>query len=77
MFMPKCPQCGGKARSAEPNTAMSKHAANGWLGAQAAAGHPHPYMKLGVMAISLGREVYKRMPGGGRKACTHCGHEFR
>jgi hypothetical protein len=77
MFFPKSPCCGAKSESAEPNMINSKHAANSWLQQSAAAGHPHPYLKLGVVALSVGKQIYDRLPGGGRKRCTNCGNIFR
>lgn len=76
MFFPKCPVCGGKCKSVEPSHRYAKHGIDQWLKTQAAANHPHPYLKIGVTALVGLSEVYKRLPGGGRKQCTSCGHEF-
>lgn len=76
MFYPKCPVCGGATTSAETSTRYANHSFQGWLQQQAAAGHPHPYMKMGVSILMGASEVYKRLPGGGRKRCKSCGHEF-
>lgn len=78
MWMPKCPLCGGPTESIEPagidqtNRGMSSH-----LHTQAMLGHPHPLLKAINIGISVGRQVYKRVPGGGEKRCKNCGHEFR
>ncbi|RYM05719.1 hypothetical protein [Sphingobium cupriresistens] len=76
MFYPKCPQCGGKTTSAEPNNRYAKHAFGQWLQQQAAANYPHPYLKAAVGVVSAGNEIYKRLPGGGLKRCKSCGHQF-
>lgn len=76
MFYPKCPSCGGKVVTDEPNLRYAKHAFGQWLHQQAASNHPHPYLKLAVAACTGGFEIYKRLPGGGAKRCTSCGHHF-
>lgn len=77
MFYPSCPSCGGKSESREPSIQHSKHAFAHWLQQQAAANHPHPYLKTALALGGVGYEVYKRVPGGGEKRCTNCGHTFR
>jgi len=78
MFYPSCPKCGGETESAEPHG--MDHAGHGvghYLHHQATMGHPHPYLKAAHLAITLGRQIYKRVPGGGEKRCKACGHRFR
>lgn len=77
MFFPRCPQCGGKSTSNEPDLRYSQHAFAQWLQQQAAANHPHPYLKAAVAIGATGFEVWKRIPGAGEKRCTRCGHVFR
>ncbi|MDF7776033.1 hypothetical protein P1X14_12310 [Sphingomonas sp. AOB5] len=77
MFFGKCPGCGSSnITSAEPSTYTAKHSWNQWLQQQAAAGHPHPGIKAAVLATGAIYEVYKRLPGGGKKQCRDCGHVF-
>lgn len=78
MFYPACPKegCGGKSTSAEPSIRAGKRVVDGWLQQQAAINHPHPYVKIGVSVLVGLNEIYKRLPGGGRKRCTKCSHEF-
>lgn len=76
MFYPKSPCCGAKSESAEPHMLTGKHAANAWLQQAAAAGHSHPYLKLAVGALSVGKQIYDRLPGCGAKRCTNCGRIF-
>lgn len=77
MFM-KCPSCGGRAKSIEPD---GIDAVNNGVGQalrfEQMRHHPHPMMQLAHVAMTIGREVYKRVPSGGLKQCTGCGHEFR
>lgn len=77
MFYPKCPRCGGPSTSDEASLRYAKHAFAQWLQQQAAINHPHPWMKMAVMAGAAGYEVWKRVPGGGTKRCTSCGHGFK
>ncbi len=78
MFYPKCPRCGGKTESIEPDTIeyANRHMGHEvqW---QAMQGHPHPLMKALTVGIMVGRQIYKRVPGGGEKRCTDCHHTFR
>ena len=76
MFYPKSPCCGAKSESAEPNMIYPKHAASQWLQHSGAANH-HPYLKFALGTLSLGYQVYNRVPGGGEKRCTNCGRTFR
>lgn len=76
MFFPKCPRCGGKTQSAEGDAVaygnrQVKRFATGQM-----TGHAHPAAAVISTAISLGNMIYQRIPGGGRKRCTDCGHEF-
>lgn len=76
MFFPKCPVCGAKSESAENDTVsygnrQMKRFAGGHM-----TGHAHPIVGMVATAISVGNLVYQRIPGGGRKRCTECGHEF-
>ena len=79
MFYPNCPKCAGPVESAEPAD-FEKRSAVGqrWLMAQRMTGHRHPYLQAAALAITAGRELYKRVPGGGAKRCTNpeCGHRF-
>ncbi|MGA0546835.1 hypothetical protein ACO2Q1_16310 [Brevundimonas sp. VNH65] len=77
MFYPACAHCGGKTTSSEPSTRHANYAFNQWLKQQAAANHPHGYLKMAVLICNGGNEIYKRLPGGGEKRCTNCGHTFR
>ena len=78
MFYPRCPLsgCGGKSESNEPGLQYAKHAFTQWLGQQAAANHPHPYVKAALFVGTSLYEVYKRVPGGGEKRCKSCGYIF-
>ena len=44
---------------------------------QAVSGHRHPLIAAGVTAVSIGRFIWKRFPGGGEKRCKDCGHVYR
>ena len=77
MFYPKCPKCGGTSESIEPDDIdRANMRTKFWTHTEAAAGHSHPWMKAFSTAITIGRQIYKRVPGGGAKRCTKCGHEF-
>lgn len=79
MFYPKCPRCGSATESAESNSfELGKRGLDYWLHSQAMAGHPHPVLKAAGLAMTIGRQIYKRVPGGGAKRCTNpdCRHEF-
>lgn len=76
MLFPKCPRCGGKSETAENDTVtygnrQAKRFAGGHM-----TGHAHPLIGLVATAVAVGNMVYQRIPGGGRKRCTSCGHEF-
>lgn len=76
MLFPKCPVCGGKSKSAESDrvaygNSHIKRFAGGHM-----TGHAHPLIGLVATAISVGNFIYQRVPGGGSKRCTECGHEF-
>lgn len=78
ILYPKCPQCGGTCETDEPTDFdQSARGMGALLRSAAAAGHPHPYMKAVQLAAVVGRQVYKRWPGGGQKRCTACSHSFR
>lgn len=71
-----CPKCGGKVESTEADTIsygnrQLKRFASGGL-----SGHSHPLLGMVATAITVGNFIYQRVPGGGRKRCTSCGHEF-
>lgn len=72
MFYPKCPKCGGTTETAESGD-FERHAHMAGRFA-----HGHPILKAAHLALILGREGYKRMPGGGEKVCLNpeCGHRF-
>lgn len=75
MLYPKCPKCGGATASAESTGfEQSNRIAGGML---RRAAHRHPYLQAAHLAATVGREIYKRVPGGGEKQCTACGHQFR
>lgn len=78
MLYAKCPVCGGKVESAESDV-VSKvtRGTSRWLRSEAIAKHPHPLVKLAVVGVVAGNAIYRRVPGGGRKQCTACGHQFR
>lgn len=78
MFFPPCPQCQKNTVESAENERFD-HAARvikGRLVANAIAGHPHPVAKVFVSAVMIGRAVYNRWPGGGKKRCTSCGFTF-
>lgn len=77
MFYPKCPSCGSKARSAEPDTVEYGNRHMGRLASGRMTGHAHPLLGAVSAAISVGNFVYQRAPGGGLKRCKACGNEFR
>lgn len=78
MLFPKCPKCGGKTESAEAGDLdQGIRGASYGLRTQARLGHPHSFLQAGMLAVSIGRQIYKRVPGGGLKRCTACAHEFR
>lgn len=71
-----CPKCGGKVESAESDSVSHgnrhlKRFANGGM-----TGHAHPLLGMVAMAITVGNFAYQRVPGGGAKRCTACGHHF-
>ena len=74
IFYPACPKCGGATETAEPDDFERGARGAGMLLRQAS--NAHPYLKIAHLAATLGREVYKRVPGGGEKVCTKCGHRF-
>jgi hypothetical protein len=77
MLYPKCPRCGGKAYSAEDNNIeRANKVAGRLLNVAASHGHRYPVLHLARAAVLVGREGYKRIPGGGLKRCEY-GHEFR
>lgn len=78
MFYPSCPNCRSPSKSIEDDSVeyANRHAKH-QLGIMASSGHAHPLLQLGTLAITAGRFIYKRVPGGGKKKCTRCGHEFR
>lgn len=79
MFYPACPNCGSKnVESNEPDTIEygNRHMGH-WAHQQALQGHPHPLIKAISVGIMVGRQIYKRVPGGGEKRCRDCGHTFR
>ncbi|MES1985893.1 MAG: hypothetical protein V4461_13160 [Pseudomonadota bacterium] len=75
MFYPQCPKCGGATLSAESDGFERGTRGVGQLLRHAA--HQHPYLKMAHLAAVAGRAIYKRVPGGGEKECTTCGHHFR
>jgi hypothetical protein len=78
MFYPKCPVCGSSSESIEPcDIDRGNRSASHALHVSAMQGHPHPVMKALSVGITIGRQIYKRVPGGGEKRCTSCGHTFR
>lgn len=71
-----CPKCGGKVETTEDSSVFHgnrhlKRFASGNL-----TGHAHPLLGMVATAITVGNFIYQRVPGGGRKRCTSCGHEF-
>ena len=78
MFYPACPVCGSKnVESNEPDAFdRGNRGMAHWARGEASMGHPHPLVKALSIAIMVGRQVYKRVPGGGEKRCE-CGHTFR
>jgi hypothetical protein len=76
MLYPKCPLCGGKSTTDESDSIdySNRHVAR--FASGRATGHNHPALAMFSMALSAGRFVYKRVPGGGKKRCTACGHRF-
>jgi len=74
MLYPKCPKCGGTTETAEPGD--FERGARGAGQILRHLSHRHPYLKMAHLAVTVGREVYKRVPGGGEKQCLACGHRF-
>ncbi len=76
ILYPKCPICSGTSESAEPDDFERGSRAATIMLRQAA--HQHPYLKMVHLAAKAGREIYKRVPGGGQKRCSSpvCGHRF-
>lgn len=77
MLYPKCPKCGGTTETAEPDGFERGACGAGQM--LRLAQHRHPYLKIAHLAATVGRELYKSVPGGGEKACLNpaCGHRFR
>ena len=73
MLYPKCPKCGGKAESATIDPAWAKTRVPPSRG-----GEPPVVQlaRLAFTAVKVGREAWKRIPGGGGKRCKECGHRF-
>ena len=78
MFM-KCPHCGSsRVRSIESDGIDAVNSGVGQvLRFEHMRHHSHPIMQLAHLGVSLGRAVYRRVPGGGLKRCDDCGSEFR
>jgi hypothetical protein len=76
MLYPKCPRCGGKSTTAENDTVSYANRHMGRFARGGMTGHSHPLLGLVSVAISVGDFAYKRFPGGGKKRCTACSHEF-
>lgn len=79
MLYPACPNCRSKnVESNEPDAIdFANRSASQSNHSQAMTGHPHPWVRALTFAIMAGRQVYKRVPGGGEKRCTDCYHTFR
>ena len=75
MFYPKCPKCGGATESAEPNNFERGSQTAGYMLRHAA--HRHPYLQMAHLTVKVGREIDKRVPGGGAKRCLTCDHHFQ
>lgn len=71
-----CPKCGGKVESAESDSVAYGNRHLKQFAAGHMTGHAHPLLAMLSTAITVGNFVYQRVPGGGRKRCTDCGHEF-
>lgn len=76
MLYPKCPKCGGTTETAESDDFEHHSRIAGHVVRRFA--DSHPALKVAHLAVMLGREVYKRVPGGGEKVClnSECGHRF-
>lgn len=76
MLYPKCPKCGGKSgpdseeNNIDDRSRKALHASRHMF-------NKVPLLHLGSIAYSAGRQVYKRVPGGGGKRCEDCGHHFK
>lgn len=76
-LFPACPRCGGETESTEPDTfEVGTRRMGQYLQTQALEGHSHPVLKIVRIGLIVGRQIYKRVPGGGDKRCTACGHQF-
>lgn len=71
-----CPKCGGKVGSTEGNSVSLNNMHLKRFAAGRLTGHSHPLLGMVATAITVGNFIYQRVPGGGRKRCTSCGHEF-
>jgi hypothetical protein len=75
MFYPKCPKCGGESEPDFHEQEMDRRNRLGFhAGGNMARGHP--LAQAALVALRVGREAYKRIPGGGGKRCKSCGHNF-
>ncbi len=72
MLYPKCPRCGGKSESVHEDEVP-----HGVAHAVHHAAKAFPIVAPLVVTTVAARAVWKRVPGGGMKRCTACGHEFR
>lgn len=73
LYLP-CPKCGGKVTTAESanidrTSAQVKHGLH-------TAAFAHPVLLAAVSVFSAANFIYRRIPGGGAKRCTKCGHHF-
>jgi len=74
MFYPKCPICQGKSESSEASPAWTQTRVP--PGVLSKAPTPMKVAGIGLGVAKGAREVWKRVPGGGNKRCTVCGHHF-
>lgn len=71
-----CPKCGGNVETAEDNSVSLGNRSLKQFASGGMTGHSHPLLGIVASAITVGNFIYQRVPGGGRKRCTDCGHEF-
>lgn len=71
-----CPKCGGKVETAESDSVSYAARNMKRFGSGSLTGHSHPLFSGLSLALSVGNFIYQRVPGGGAKKCTSCGHHF-
>lgn len=75
MFYPECPKCGGETGPDGYEQRKDAEFRRTQLGNRHLF-NAVPILHLGSMLFSVGRQIYKRFPGGGGKRCKSCYHWF-